>query len=241
MKNKKNILIIADTQFPYDREDYLDFCKAAAKKYKCGRVIHIGDVVDALNYSNYEKDPDAPSIEEEICKVRETFKRWEKAFPTVECVIGNHDRRISRKLSQAGFSEKMLSLDHIFRHVLDFPKKWSLHEKIMVKGQLGNVYCIHGDEKGASVVPGRTMSKFGASIIRGHHHTQAYLYYHSTPHELRFDMIVGCGIDKKSVAFKYNRKDISRPIYACGVLLDGIPHLIPMHLDKDGKWDGKIL
>ena len=36
----KNTLIIGDTQIPYEREDYLPFVKAVAKKHKLS-LIHI--------------------------------------------------------------------------------------------------------------------------------------------------------------------------------------------------------
>ena len=137
-RNKKNILIISDTQFPYERSDYLKFCKMVEKKYNCGRVIHIGDVADCLNFSNYERDPECPSIPQEVNNLKKTFKKWSKAFPKVECVIGNHDRRVRRKLDQAGFSEYMLSLEKIFRDVLGLPKGWSLHDSIEVETKLGN-------------------------------------------------------------------------------------------------------
>ena len=86
MKNypNKNILIIADTQMPYERKDYLKFCKKMQKKHKCGRVIHIGDIADCLNFSSYERDPSCPSIPDEIESLRKSFKIWAKTFPNVE-------------------------------------------------------------------------------------------------------------------------------------------------------------
>ena len=231
-RNKKNILIISDTQFPYERADYLKFCKSVEKKYNCGRVIHIGDVADCLNFSNYERDPECPSIPDEVSNLKKAFKKWHKAFPKVECVIGNHDRRVRRKLDQAGFSEYMLSLEKIFRDVLGLPGGWSLHDHLEVDTKLGKVYMMHGDEKGSSVTAGQTARKLGASLVRGHFHTKAFVTYISTHHQLIFDMVVGCGIDPTSIAFKYNKKDIDRPIFACGVILDGVPFVIPMNLGK---------
>jgi len=47
-----NILIIGDTHIPFHKKNYLNFCKDVQKKYKCKRIIHIGDEVDnhALSY-----------------------------------------------------------------------------------------------------------------------------------------------------------------------------------------------
>ena len=239
-KDKKNILILGDTQYPFDRKDYLPFCKAVAEKYGCGRVINIGDVADCLNFSDYARVPDMPSPEEEVKMLKKSFAQWEKAFPVVECLIGNHDRRIRRRLDNAGFSEAMLSLKDIFRRVFGLPKKWTLHDKIKLNTTSGPVYCLHGDERGASAIAGKTAANFGASTVTGHRHSSAFIAYRSTPHSLIFDMTVGCGIDDKSVAFRYNKKDIKRPIYSCGVILDGVPVLVPMRLDKNGRWTGRV-
>ena len=126
----------------------------------------------------------------------------------------------------------MLSLEKIFRDVLGLPGGWSLHDHLEVETKLGKIYMMHGDEKGSSVVAGQTARKLGASIVRGHFHTKAFVSYISTHHQLIFDMVVGCGIDPTSVAFKYNKKDIDRPIFACGLILDGVPFVIPMNLGK---------
>lgn len=241
MKYKKeNILIVGDTQFPYDRDDYLDFCDKVRDKYKCGRIIHIGDIADCLNFSFYPKDPSAPSVLEEVEELKIAFEDWEKVFPEMECVVGNHDNRVRRRLDSAGFPEELITTENVFREAFGLPKGWSLHDKIKVKTKSGDVYFFHGDELGSSIVAGQTARKLGASLVRGHHHTQSFLYFISTPHQLIFDMIVGCGIDKDKIAFKYQRKNMARPIFSCGVIENGKPIIVPMSLGKDGKWDGAV-
>ena len=238
--SRKNIMVIGDTQFPFEREEYLKFCKKVADKYSCGRIIHIGDVADCLNLSNYERNPATPSILEEVEWLQETFYQWSQVFPKVECVVGNHDNRVRRKLDTAGFPAELLSLEKVYRDIFGFPKKWTLTDKIILKTPQGPVYCLHGDERGSSIVAGQTARKIGASVIRGHHHSSSFVYHISTPHQLTFDMIVGSGIDDESIAFKYNKKDISRPIYSVGIVLNGVPHIIPMPLNKGGTWNGKL-
>ena len=53
-------------------------------------------------------------------------------------------------------------------------------------------------------------------------------------------MTVGCLINPKSLAFAYGKNFSKRPIIGMGVILDGVPVLIPMLLDKHGRWDGRI-
>ena len=238
---RNNILLIADTQKPYEHQDYLSFLDAVRDKYACGRIIHVGDLLDAYNWSRYGKDPMADNVAAEVTKVREAFDLWGAVFPTVEVVIGNHDRRIRHKLDEAGFGEELLPIDKVYRDIFSLPDKWTLHDDIFLDTKMGPVLVLHGDEYGATVVPGSTMRKVGMSLVRGHHHTRAFLSFDSVKYALRFDMIIGCGIDKKAKAFGYNRKDILRPILACGVLIDGQPVLIPMVVDNNGRWDGKLL
>jgi hypothetical protein len=53
-------------------------------------------------------------------------------------------------------------------------------------------------------------------------------------------MQVGCLINMKSLAFEYNKLQKSRPVIGTGVIIDGLPILIPMVLDKKGRWNRKI-
>ena len=39
---------------------------------------------------------------------------------------------------------------------------------------------------------------------------------------------VGCLINMKSLAFEYNKLQKSRPVIGTGVIIDGLPKLIPM-------------
>ena len=240
-KNKNNILVIGDTQFPWEHPEYLAFCKKLCKKFKCGRVIHIGDFIDATNWSDYTKDPDVPGITSELYQVRQSFKAWQRAFPKVECIIGNHERRLIRRLNAAGFGESLITLRDVL-DIVKFPKDWSLHEQLQVQTRTGEFVFAHGDEVGSVVTPGSTARKYGKSVVRGHFHTRSYVHAYSarTNPFIAYDVVVGCGIDDKAVGFRYNRKDIARPILSAAVVLDGVPYVVPMFINKKGKWDGKV-
>ena len=59
--NKDNILIIGDIHAPFNLESYLSFCRIQQEKFKCGRVIFIGDLIDNHYSSYHETDPDGLS------------------------------------------------------------------------------------------------------------------------------------------------------------------------------------
>jgi hypothetical protein len=54
-------------------------------------------------------------------------------------------------------------------------------------------------------------------------------------------MVVGCLIDDKSMAFAYNKLQLKRPLIGVGIILDGQPKLLPMILNKEGRWIRKIV
>ena len=54
-------------------------------------------------------------------------------------------------------------------------------------------------------------------------------------------MNVGCLINQKSLAMNYAKNFRTRFILGCGVILNGIPRLLPMVLNNKGKWIGKIV
>ncbi len=53
-------------------------------------------------------------------------------------------------------------------------------------------------------------------------------------------MTVGCLVDSHSLAMAYNKNNLKRPVIGCGVIIDSIPQLIPMVLNKAGRWIGRL-
>lgn len=43
-----------------------------------------------------------------------------------------------------------------------------------------------------------------------------------------FAMNVGCLIDVEAYAMSYTRDNRSKPVLSAGVIVDGVPHVIPM-------------
>ena len=79
----------------------------------------------------------------------------------------------------------------------------------------------------------------GCNFVQGHHHGVFDIIYLGTPYSLNWGMTVGCLIDDASLAFAYNKNTLKRPIIGCGAILDGHPKLLPMILEKGGRWNGE--
>ena len=43
-------------------------------------------------------------------------------------------------------------------------------------------------------------------------------------------LAVGCGVDQRSMAFAYGKHFAKKPVIGCGVVIDGVPHAVPMDL-----------
>jgi hypothetical protein len=48
-------------------------------------------------------------------------------------------------------------------------------------------------------------------------------------------------IDQKNMAFAYAKNFRTRFILGCGIILNGVPRLLPMVLDNQGNWIKKIV
>ena len=108
---------------------------------------------------------------------------------------------------------------------------------MIIKASNGqNIYFCHGKFKDVLKVA----QQYGMCTVQGHYHTSFKIDYWSNPNELLWGMQVGCLINMKSLAFEYNKLQKSRPVIGTGVIIDGLPILIPMVLDKNGRWNRKI-
>ena len=215
--SKQNILVIGDTHLPFELDGYLEFCKATYKKYRCNKVIHIGDVIDSHASSFHDSDPDGFSAIDEIDLAIEKLKKWYKAFPEMDVCIGNHDRIAARKVFKSGLSKIWL---RDLNEVLKVPQ-WSFRTSFEYNG----VLYIHGEGVTARTKVLRT----GMSVVQGHRHIEAYVWLHAFEDGAKFGMQVGTGIDNDAYAFAYG-KDYPNPVLSCGVVLDNgkTPIIVPM-------------
>jgi hypothetical protein len=81
----------------------------------------------------------------------------------------------------------------------------------------------------------------GMNTVQGHYHTKFSIGYWANPDDLFFGMQVGCLINQKSLAFSYAKNFSTRFMLGCGIIIDGIPRLLPMVLDSNGDWIKKVV
>ncbi len=229
MTDKQTILILSDLHAPHMHPDTLAFLKEIKRFYKPDEVVCIGDEADFHAMSFHDSDPDLESAGDELIAARKQLKPIFEMFPKVVCLESNHGSMVARKALANGMPRALFKTPG---EVLNAPKGWRWKTNHTVKTPLGPVFFTHG----ISASAGALSSQFGMSTVQGHYHEKAQISYTSTPERLIFDMHVGCLVNDKSRALAYNKLNKKRPIISVAIIYDGVPIILPMALNKKGRW-----
>lgn len=233
--DNSRILIISDMHCPYQHRDYLRFLQALKDKYNFTRIICVGDEVDKHAMSFHDSDPDLMSAGDELRSAIKALKPLYKLFPNVDLVSSNHGDMVYRKGKHHGIPRKYLK---DYGDVLEAPKGWKWHVDLTLSlPNKEKLYVHHGLSKKALTVA----QGMGMNHVCGHFHNDFKIEYASSPSSLLWAMTVGCLIDDSSLAFAYNKNNLGRPIIGVGIVIDGHPRLIPMILNRQGRWIGRLV
>lgn len=234
MKNSR-VLVIGDLHFPFHHRDSFSFLKAVKKKYKPDRVIQIGDEVDGHSWSFHDSDPDLLSPGQELSLAIDCISRLEKLFPVMDLIESNHGSLVYRKQKSNGLP---IGFFKTYNEIYGVSDKWQWHYDLTIKLSDGTpVYFCHG--KTAQVV--KLSQSIGMSAVQGHYHEKFNVEYWANSLGLYFAAQTGCLVDDNSLAMAYNNTNLKRPILGSLIIVDGQPKMLPMILNKKGRWIGKIL
>ena len=220
-----NVLIIADTHIPFEHKDYLAFCYSIYIKYKCGIVVHVGDLADNHSGSYHEHDPNGLSPDAELKLARKIIRKWVKVFPKVKMCKGNHDMLFHRKALTNGIPDETI---HSFHDIYKLPKGWEYEYNYVID----DVKYEHGLKRSGKYAHIKAAQSNMQSTVMGHLHTNAGVGWSANDLKLVFGMAVGCGIDRDAYAFQYGTSFVQKPILGCGVVTNKGTHaeFIPMIL-----------
>lgn len=234
MATNDRILVIGDIHAPYEHKDTVAFLRALKKKYKPTRVVFMGDEIDHHAMSFHDSDPDLFSAGDELQEAIKHLKPLYKLFPKSDIIDSNHGSMAYRKAKHHGVPRKYL---RDYNDVLDAPKGWKWHNDLTLKLPTGEeAYFVHGLSSNIM----RVVAQRGVCICQGHFHSLSTIGYLGNPNHLLWGMQVGCSIDSKALAFAYDQLNLKRPILSHGIIINGLPHLLPMPLSKNGHWNGKV-
>lgn len=221
---KQNVLVISDTQAPFHHRDTIDFLNDQRKRFKCTKIVNIGDEVDFHAISLHDKEPEGDGVTQELAKAKIFLRQLASIFPEMDICISNHTDRPYRVAKKFGIPREFLKG---YKELLDAPKGWKWFNRIYVDG----VCYQHGE--GYSGRNGAIQAALNnrQSTVIGHLHSHAGVNYHANENDLIFGMNVGCLIDVDAYAFRYGRTFKDKPVLGCGVVVEGSePFFIPMDL-----------
>jgi predicted phosphodiesterase len=237
MYNTKSILVLSDCHFPYQKKEYFSWIKKLKEKIKPTMVLMIGDLIDAHSISQHLHSPELKNIKYELEEARSCIKKLRKIFNCPMPIIwGNHDIRIQKLAEKSSIPNSFIKdINEILG--INPSWKWTWHNKLILNLPNKNkVFFTHHFKSNVLA----SAKELGLSLVVGHQHTKASIELFSHPLALNFAMCVGSSIEPNHEAFKYGKNFIKRPIISCGSIINSIPQLRPMFLNKDGKWTGQV-
>lgn len=225
----ERILTISDIHAPYHHTDTLAFLAYLKKQIQPTLVVQVGDLKDFHGISFHDSDPDLDSAGVELDKAQKFCSELEELFPEMYILGSNHGDLPARKAKAHGLPKKLLKS---YNDIYGVDKGWKFVDDLLIEDKEQKIYFAHGIAKdGLKLVKER-----GVCTVQGHFHTEFNIKYASTPYDLLWSMQVGCLIDKNSLAFAYNKLDLSRPIIGSGSIVNGRPYLHPMLLNSKSRW-----
>lgn len=229
----KNTLIISDLHLPYQHIDALDFIANVAYAYGIEEVKCTGDIVDNHSGSFHDLEYGVLSAKEEHEQAYETIQVLNSMFPKMTVVVGNHDAISKRKAKAAG-----IPLDHLKDYNQLYDVNWTWKDKDFFRIDKNNS-CLLVHSMGSNTL--NNAARHSHCSIQGHHHSKFGIEYYTDTNMIRWSMTVGCLVDLHHPAFNYaSGATTARPVLGCGAIIDDRPVLIPMTLNKNGRWDGKV-
>lgn len=228
--DNSRILFISDLHVPYHHPQAFEFLKHLKKKYNPTRIICLGDECDKHSLSYHDSDPDLYSAGHELQESIKFIKELETIFPRMDILESNHGSLVWRKAKTNGIPKHYIKS---YNDVLGVGDGWRWHFDLTIDLPNGQkCYVHHG--KSSDVL--KLSQQMGMNAIQGHYHNKFKVDFWSNPNGLYWGMQCGCLINDDSLAFRYNNVNIQRPTIGTGLIIDSIPVLEPMILQRGGKW-----
>lgn len=231
------ILVIPDIHAPYQHPDTLEFLAAVTGKYRPTTVVNLGDETDHHGLSYHDSDPNLDSAGMELSKAREFLHKLERMFPKMLLCHSNHGSMLHRKAKTHGIPADMIKS---YREVL-FPEgqgqgwDWKATHRLELPN--GDDVQFQHQASGDLLL---AAAHERCNLVIGHLHGKFAINYAASQSALYWGINGGCLIDAKSLAFAYGENFKMKPIIGCSVIKDSLPLLVPMQLNTEGRWIGKL-
>lgn len=250
MKKYKAILVISDLHFPFHHKDVFDFysqlLKFVLKEYFPGirkkdifnnvLIVCTGDEIDGHAWSFHESETDAMGPDQEFKEALKCMKRLYRMFPAMHLLHSNHGSLHERKAKSGQIPRAFIKS---YTEAFEAPQDYVWHPTFKPYMSNGEQVLFH---HGMGANAFNNAKDLGISMVQGHHHGRLEAFQQFSPFQgfNLFGMTVGCSIDPSAYAFRYGKDTAKRPKIGCGLILNSSPLVIPMILNKRGRWIGKF-
>lgn len=226
------VLAIPDLHCPFQHPDAFDFLRAVKIKYKPTKIVFLGDEIDACAFSRFPKNPDGHSAGKELEEAKAALIPFYVEFPKALVCVSNHTIRPHKLMREIGIPQVLWPT---YSTMLNAPDGWVWKEHHIID----NVRYMHGDQgKGGSMGWTSNTEVYHQSVVVGHWHSKAGVFWDS----MMFNVNSGCLIWTPSYAFDYARHSHKKPNLGCTIVTNGVrPDFIPMLVDNNYRWIGKLL
>jgi len=225
------VLAVGDLHAPFVHRNYLRFLKETQEFYQTDQTVFIGDIFDQHGLSRFIKEADAHSSYDEWEKARRVIGKYHSKFPNSDWILGNHDSRGIKKVTDSSVPESWL---RTITDIYGVPT-WKTSPSIEIDG----VKYVHGIAAGGTSGWQDFSLKLGQSVVFGHFHSILGTRYHRSPKGQVFSAATGCGIDEEQYAFRYAKFDPKRPVLGCQVIING-RQAIPVLMDMSERRNYRI-
>jgi hypothetical protein len=209
------VLVISDLHCPWEHPKALQHLLAVQNKYKCDRVVGIGDEIDQHTFSTkWVADPDLPSPSHELEMAIESLQKFYRHFPDVELVTSNHGIRIFKRARVSGLPSAVIRR---YEEIMKFPKGWHMNRDGF---DIEGVHYFHGEGLNHGTWK-NAHQKLKMSAVFGHLHANGGVVYSQSKKKRYFALNTGCLINTTARAFDYGRLYLDKPTIGCGVVIDG--------------------
>lgn len=228
------ILVIPDLHAPYHHPDALEFLRYVTAAYDPDITVCLGDETDGHGISFHDSDPNLDSAGVELEKAKEFLHKLHELIPVMRICHSNHGSLVYRRAKVAGLPAQMIKT---YREIL-FPDRdasgWEWDYSFRIPTASGDVLFKHAASGPALADAAHNR----ANLVAGHLHGKFQIEYGASSACLYWAAQAGCLIDKDSMAYAYGKEHKYKPIIGCMVILDGLPLLVPMVLNSEGRWIG---
>lgn len=231
------VLIFGDMHAPYHHPDCIAFLGAIKRDYGVTMAICTGDETDGHALSFHDSDPNLDSAGPELNKARTFIASLEKLFPALTLAHSNHGSLVYRRAKKHGIPAEMIKS---YRDIL-FPEGggagWSWHNQIRITLPNGDDLQVEHEQSGDIL---GSAAHERCNFVQGHRHGKAFIEYAASKAALYWAGIPGCLLNNESLAFEYAATVQKKPVISVMIVKDSIPCIIPMALNKEGRWIGEI-